>query len=90
SAVPGGGYARFSGTSMATPMIAGALAVLHAAYPGYQAFDYETALVRGGKALLLDGQVRLPRLDLPTTDAILAGNAGGSSLSGPYQAASPV
>lgn len=90
SAIPGGGYARFSGTSMATPMVAGALAVLHAAYPGYQAFDYETALVRGGKALVLDGQFRLPRLDLPVSDAILAGNVGGSSLSGPYQPAAPV
>ena len=90
SAIPGGKYARFSGTSMATPMVAGALAVLHAAYPGYQTFDYETALARTGKPLVLDGKYRLPRLDLTTADAMLAGNVAGGSLSSPYQPNAPV
>lgn len=90
SAIPGGKYARFSGTSMATPMVAGALAVLHAAYPGYQTFDYETTLARGGRSLVLDGRYRLPRLDLTVADAVLAGNVAGGSLSSPYQPNAPV
>ncbi len=90
SAIPGGRYARFSGTSMATPMVAGALAVLHAAYPGYRTFDYETTLARSGKPLVLDGRYRLPRLDLTAADAMLAGNISGNTLAGPYQPAAPV
>lgn len=90
SAIPGGRYARFSGTSMATPMVAGALAVLHAAYPGHRTFDYETALARSGKPLVLDGRYRLPRLDLTAADAMLAGNLAIGSLSGSYQPSSPV
>ena len=90
SAIPGHRYARFSGTSMATPMVAGALAVLHSAYPGYQTFDYETALARTGKPVILDGAYRLPRLDLTVADAMLAGNVSGGSLSQPYSPSSPV
>jgi len=90
SAIPGHGYARFSGTSMATPMVAGALALLQAAHPGLQAFDYETTLVRSGRSLVLDGRFRLPRLDLVMADAMLSGNVSGGSLSQPYQPNSPV
>ncbi len=90
SAVPGRGYARLSGTSMATPMVAGALALLRAAHPGLQALDYETTLARSGRPLVLDGRFRLPRLDLVTADAMLSGNISGGSLSQPYQPGSPV
>lgn len=33
STVPGGGYSNFSGTSMATPMVSGVLAILQAEFP---------------------------------------------------------
>ncbi|MBA2794543.1 MAG: S8 family serine peptidase, partial [Thermoleophilaceae bacterium] len=47
STIPGGGYARFSGTSMATPHVAGVAALIWALEP--------QASVAGVKAALLDG-----------------------------------
>ena len=45
STLPGGGYGAYSGTSMATPHVAGAVAVLAAARPGTTAGDIRTALL---------------------------------------------
>lgn len=48
SSVPGGSYATFSGTSMATPHAAGAIAVLKGAFPAKTVSEIVTALVDTG------------------------------------------
>ena len=55
STLPGGNYGFMSGTSMAAPMVSGALAVLQQAYPTYSARDlanvlFATAENVGGQA----------------------------------------
>lgn len=44
SSVPGGGYSTMSGTSMATPHVAGAIALLRQAHPNATADQVKTAL----------------------------------------------
>ena len=48
---PGGGYSWSSGTSMATPHVSGAAALLWAAAPGSQPTDISSALLGGVDAL---------------------------------------
>ena len=47
STVPGGGYERFSGTSMAAPHVTGAIALLKSIFPGGLEGDSPADLVRG-------------------------------------------
>ncbi len=77
------GYAQMSGTSMATPGVSGALAVLSQAYPGYSSADLVSLLfsttedlgAAGLDAVYGYGLIRLDRAtDGPTT------LAGGSNV----------
>ncbi|MDX3455832.1 S8 family serine peptidase, partial [Streptomyces sp. ME02-8801-2C] len=63
SSVPGGGYATKSGTSMAAPNVAGALAVLHQAFPDKSITSLESLLKTTGKPITYTGATT-PRIDL--------------------------
>ncbi|MGW1530207.1 proprotein convertase P-domain-containing protein [Streptomyces sp. NPDC002159] len=55
SSVPGGGYASKSGTSMAAPHVAGALAILRQAFPAESMTDLELRLTNAGKTITYTG-----------------------------------
>ncbi|MCX7899895.1 MAG: S8 family serine peptidase, partial [Methylocystis sp.] len=58
-------YAFFSGTSMATPHVAGAIAALKSRYPGATATQIEQALINTGKTILdtrAGGTISKPRI----------------------------
>lgn len=63
SSVPGNGYASKSGTSMATPHVAGALAVLRQAFPNDSVANLESRLETSGKAVTYTG-ADTPRIDV--------------------------
>jgi subtilisin family serine protease len=69
SSMPGGTYANGSGTSMATPHVAGAFAVLRQADPWASVSDLKSALETTGVPLARSGFVR-PRIDVD--DAVRA------------------
>jgi thermitase len=51
SSVPGGGYGVWSGTSMASPLAAGSVALVRAAYPSMRPADVVTRMVTTGAPL---------------------------------------
>ena len=61
SAVPGGGYATWSGTSMATPLVAGAAALVRERFPQLAPRDVARCLVASGDKL---SDSRLPQVDV--------------------------
>ncbi|WP_234441259.1 proprotein convertase P-domain-containing protein [Streptomyces scabiei] len=63
SSVRGDGYAAKSGTSMAAPHVAGALAVLRQAFPTKPVTDLEELLKSSGTPIV-DDTVTTPRLDI--------------------------
>ncbi|MEU9137738.1 S8 family serine peptidase [Streptomyces sp. NPDC048404] len=63
SSVPGGGYASKSGTSMAAPHVAGALAVLRQAFPTRSIESLEALLKATGKPITYTGAAT-PRIDI--------------------------
>ncbi|MFO1431212.1 MAG: putative Ig domain-containing protein [Candidatus Competibacteraceae bacterium] len=75
SSVPGG-YANFSGTSMATPHVAGAIAVLKSRAPQASVDELVAALVNNGVAINDSASgYTVPRIRLDTAAAALAPNA---------------
>jgi subtilisin family serine protease len=71
SAVPGGGYATWSGTSMATPLVAGAAALLRERFPLLAPRDVARCLAASGDKL---SGTRLPQLDVAAAMDRLAGD----------------
>ena len=82
STVPGGGYASFSGTSMATPHVTGALALYASLHPDYTAEELRDALLSSADATpsLAGKTVTGGRLDIgnlmATTDTLAAAVSG--------------
>ena len=54
SSVPGGGWASFSGTSMAAPHVAGAAALLRDRHPAWTVTQIKSALVQSGVSVVDD------------------------------------
>ncbi len=74
AAVPGG-YATLSGTSMATPHVAGAIAILREAAPSASFSDIQQALVETGKRVRR-GDRSKPRIDVDAARKLLQAEAG--------------
>ena len=76
STVPGGGYERESGTSMAAPVVSGLAALLMSHYPALSAADVkriilETATPRTLEVIVPGSERRAPFSTLSTTGAIV-------------------
>ncbi len=63
SSVPGSRWASYSGTSMATPQVSGAIALALSIRPNLTAGDLKTALCASAKSILL-GKVVCGRMDI--------------------------
>ncbi|MFF7563806.1 S8 family serine peptidase [Streptomyces pseudovenezuelae] len=81
SAVPGGGYATKSGTSMAAPYVAGAFAVLRQAFPETSLASLESLLKTTGKPITYTGATT-PRIDLAKALGEGAGNIADFNCDG--------
>ena len=73
SSVPGGSYAENSGTSMASPHVAGAAALLRQRHPSWTPAQVKSALVLTGAPVQASGEVSPlreggGRIDLPAAD----------------------
>jgi len=96
STLPGGGYGSYSGTSMAAPHVAGAVALLAAAQPAMTAADIRTAIVTTARptSSLAGRTVTGGRLDVaaaanvaPPVDIAISGGSVVEGNSGVTQSA---
>ncbi len=83
SSVPGGGFAAFDGTSMATPHVAGAWAVLKQAAPAASPLEIANALAVTGTPITepFTG-IATPLVDLDAARRRLLGDGGGGGGGG--------
>lgn len=77
SSVPDGGWETMSGTSMASPQIAGAAALLLERHPGWSVADLKAALIGSGSPVQVDAQAAPP-------------TRGGGGLADPSRADTPL
>jgi serine protease len=97
SSVPDDTYANLSGTSMAAPHVAGAFAVLKAAYPGATVNALESKLKSTGEKITYTSagaQVTTPRIDLfaalpPAPSPTPTSHPTSSSSPSPHPTPSP-
>lgn len=88
SAAPGGGWATLSGTSMATPHVAGAFTLLRSAKPDASVQDIYVALRDGGKPITDPSNgITRPRIQLDSALELLMN--GGASQPNPDTNPSP-
>lgn len=95
STLPGGGYGSYSGTSMASPHVAGSVALLSAAQPGMTAADIRAAIlstarptsalagrtVTGGRLDVAAAANVTPPVDVRITGGtVVEGNSGVTQL----------
>jgi subtilisin family serine protease len=88
SSVPGTRFASFSGTSMATPHVAGSFALLHDAAPNASVDEIETAL-EGTGVLVSRGGLARPRIQVDAALGALLGSSG-RPLNDAFGAAAPL
>ena len=86
STVPGNQYARYSGTSMATPHVAGAMALLWGQNPGLTSTQLIQAVMQNTDSVLV-GATQYGRLNVGKAAAALR-NQGTTDTSGPQVLAS--
>ncbi|MGK7344311.1 MAG: S8 family peptidase [Candidatus Nitrospinota bacterium M3_3B_026] len=86
SSVPGGGFTYKSGTSMATPHVAGAWAVMRHKFPSLSVSGVLSRLQSTGVSVTDTNGVTKPRIQLDTAlnfaPAALTSHAGGDTLTG--------
>lgn len=84
SSAPGESWATMSGTSMATPHVAGAFTLLRSAKPGASVRDIYNALVNGGKPLEDDRNgITRSRIQLDSALRLLMNGGGSQPNPGP-------
>jgi subtilisin len=83
SSVPGGGFANFQGTSMATPHVTGAWAVLKSVSPAATVTQVLNALKDTGQPVTDINGITKPRIKVDAAASALGGGGGGGGCGSP-------